>query len=56
VKARDHGSIVSGRNRSFPQFGLSPSGVPERVRGVFHYVTAGAMVTLSYATSGKRRL
>jgi outer membrane protein, heavy metal efflux system len=30
----------------FPQFGLSPTGAPERVRGLFHYVTGGAMVTL----------
>jgi len=30
----------------FPQFGLPPTGVPERVRGLFHYVTGGAMVTL----------
>jgi outer membrane protein, heavy metal efflux system len=30
----------------FPQSGLSPTGAPERVRGLFHYVTGGAMVTL----------
>jgi outer membrane protein, heavy metal efflux system len=30
----------------FPQQGLSPAGELERVRGVFHYLSAGAMVTL----------
>jgi cobalt-zinc-cadmium efflux system outer membrane protein len=30
----------------FPQFGLSPGGASERVHGIFHYVTGGAMVTL----------
>ena len=30
----------------FSQFGLSPAGASERIRGQFHYVTAGAMVTL----------
>lgn len=30
----------------FPQIGLSPAGTPERIRGLFHYVSAGAMVTL----------
>ena len=30
----------------FPQQGFSPSGNLERVRGVFHYWSAGAMVTL----------
>jgi cobalt-zinc-cadmium efflux system outer membrane protein len=30
----------------FSQFGLSPTGTPERVRGLFHYVTGGAMVTV----------
>ena len=30
----------------FPQFGLSAAGQPERVQGVFHYVTGGAMVML----------
>jgi cobalt-zinc-cadmium efflux system outer membrane protein len=30
----------------FPQFGLSPTGVPERIHGLFHYVTGGATVTL----------
>lgn len=30
----------------FPQIGLSPAGAPERVHGLFHYVTGGAMVTL----------
>lgn len=31
---------------SFPQFGLSPVGMPERVHGLFHYITGGATVTL----------
>lgn len=31
---------------AFPQFGLSPTGTPERIRGLFHYMAAGAMVTL----------
>jgi len=30
----------------FPQLGLGSSGTLERVRGVFHYVAAGAMVTI----------
>jgi outer membrane protein, heavy metal efflux system len=30
----------------FPQFGVSPAGAPERVHGVFHYLTGGAMVSL----------
>lgn len=30
----------------FPQFGLAADGGLERVRGVFHYVSAGAMLTL----------
>jgi cobalt-zinc-cadmium efflux system outer membrane protein len=30
----------------FPQQGLSPGGEFQRIRGVFHYVSAGAMVTL----------
>lgn len=30
----------------FPQSGLGPSGVPERVRGQFNYVSAGAMIGL----------
>ncbi len=30
----------------FPQRGFGPTGDLERVRGVFHYVTAGAMVTV----------
>jgi cobalt-zinc-cadmium efflux system outer membrane protein len=30
----------------FPQLGLSPAGTPERVHGLFHYVSGGAMVTL----------
>jgi len=42
-------SLFGGYTRmdsGFPQLGLSPSGAPERIRGVFHYVTGGAMVTL----------
>jgi outer membrane protein TolC len=30
----------------FPQLGLSPAGSLERVRGVFHYVSVGATVTV----------
>jgi cobalt-zinc-cadmium efflux system outer membrane protein len=30
----------------FPQLGLSTGGTPEPIRGLFHYVTGGAMVTL----------
>jgi cobalt-zinc-cadmium efflux system outer membrane protein len=30
----------------FPQQGFAPSGVVEPIRGVFHYVSAGAMVTV----------
>jgi cobalt-zinc-cadmium efflux system outer membrane protein len=30
----------------FPQTGFSSTGTPERVRGLFHYVTGGAMVML----------
>jgi cobalt-zinc-cadmium efflux system outer membrane protein len=30
----------------FPQLGLSTTGTPEPIRGLFHYVTGGAMVTL----------
>lgn len=30
----------------FPQLGLATSGVPERVRGQFHYVSGGVMVTM----------
>ena len=30
----------------FPQFGLAPSGDLERVRGTFHYVSAGAMLSI----------
>ena len=42
-------TVFAGYTRmdaGFPQFGLSPTGVPERVHGVFHYVTGGAAVTL----------
>ena len=30
----------------FPQFGVSPAGAPERVHGLFHYLTGGATVSL----------
>jgi outer membrane protein, heavy metal efflux system len=30
----------------FPQLGLSPTGVPERIHGIFHYVAGGARLTL----------
>lgn len=30
----------------FPQQGLAPDGALERVRGLFHYVSAGAMITV----------
>jgi cobalt-zinc-cadmium efflux system outer membrane protein len=42
-------SLFAGYMRmdtGFSQFGLSPTGIPERVRGQFHYVTGGALVTL----------
>lgn len=32
----------------FPQFGLSSGGTPERVHGLFHYITGGATVTLPF--------
>jgi cobalt-zinc-cadmium efflux system outer membrane protein len=32
----------------FPQIGLSPAGTPERVGGLFHYLTGGATVTLPF--------
>ena len=32
----------------FAQLGLSPAGTPERVHGLFHYVTGGATVTLPF--------
>jgi cobalt-zinc-cadmium efflux system outer membrane protein len=31
---------------AFPQFGLSAAGTPEPIRGLFHYVTGGATITL----------
>ena len=33
----------------FPQLGIGSTGGPERVRGVFHYVAGGAMVTIPIA-------
>ena len=44
-------SLFGGYTRmdaAFPQFGLSPAGTPEPIRGLFHYVTGGAMVTLPF--------
>jgi cobalt-zinc-cadmium efflux system outer membrane protein len=35
-------------NSGFPQIGLSPAGVPERVHGIFHYVSGGATLTLPF--------
>lgn len=32
----------------FSQFGVSPAGTPERVHGLFHYITGGATVTLPF--------
>ena len=40
-------SLFGGYTRmdaGFPQFGVSPAGVPEQVHGVFHYVAVGATV------------
>jgi len=42
-------SLFAGYSRmdsAFPQLGLSPLGAPEPIRGVFHYITGGATVTL----------
>jgi outer membrane protein TolC len=42
-------SVIGGYMRmdsGFPQFGVSATGTPERVRGVFNYLALGAMVTL----------
>jgi cobalt-zinc-cadmium efflux system outer membrane protein len=42
-------SLTGGYTRmdaGFPQFGISPAGTPERVRGLFNYVAIGAMVTI----------
>jgi cobalt-zinc-cadmium efflux system outer membrane protein len=42
-------SVIGGYTRmdaGFPQFGVSAAGTPERVRGLFHYVSLGAMVTV----------
>ena len=32
----------------FSQFGVSPAGTPERIHGLFHYITGGATVTLPF--------
>jgi cobalt-zinc-cadmium efflux system outer membrane protein len=42
-------SLFAGYMRmdaAFAQFGVSPAGTPERVHGLFHYITGGATVTL----------
>jgi cobalt-zinc-cadmium efflux system outer membrane protein len=42
-------SVIGGYTRmdaGFAQFGVSAAGTPERVRGLFHYVSLGAMVTV----------
>jgi cobalt-zinc-cadmium efflux system outer membrane protein len=42
-------SLFAGYSRmdsAFPQLGVSPSGALEPIRGVFHYVTGGATVTI----------
>ena len=44
-------SVFGGYMRmdaGFPQFGVSPAGTPERVHGLFHYITGGATVTLPF--------
>jgi outer membrane protein, heavy metal efflux system len=44
-------SVFAGYTRmdsGFAQLGVSPAGHPERVHGVFHYVTGGATVTLPF--------
>jgi outer membrane protein, heavy metal efflux system len=44
-------SLFGGYTRmdaGFPQFGVSSLGTPERVHGVFHYVSGGATVTLPF--------
>jgi cobalt-zinc-cadmium efflux system outer membrane protein len=41
--------VIGGYTRmdaGFAQFGVSAAGTPERVRGLFHYVSLGAMVTV----------
>jgi outer membrane protein, heavy metal efflux system len=40
----------------FPQFGLSPAGVPERVRGQFNYVSVGAVVMLPLLDRNQGRI
>jgi cobalt-zinc-cadmium efflux system outer membrane protein len=40
----------------FPQLGLSPAGVPERVRGQFDYVSAGAVVMLPLLNRNQGRM
>ena len=40
----------------FPQFGFSPAGVPERVRGQFNYVSVGAVVMLPLLDRNQGRI
>jgi cobalt-zinc-cadmium efflux system outer membrane protein len=40
----------------FPQFGVSSTGVPERVRGQFDYVSAGAVVMLPLLNRNQGRI
>jgi cobalt-zinc-cadmium efflux system outer membrane protein len=40
----------------FPQLGVSPGGVPERVRGQFDYVSAGAVVMLPLLNRNQGRI
>jgi outer membrane protein, heavy metal efflux system len=49
ARARFDMSLVGGymrMNSRFPQFGINDLGQLEPVHGVFHYISAGAMVTL----------
>jgi cobalt-zinc-cadmium efflux system outer membrane protein len=42
-------NVMGGYTRmdaGFPQFGFSAAGTPERVRGLFHYLSVGAMVSV----------
>jgi cobalt-zinc-cadmium efflux system outer membrane protein len=44
-------SVFGGYMRmdsGFPQFGVSAAGTPERIHGLFHYITGGATVTLPF--------
>jgi cobalt-zinc-cadmium efflux system outer membrane protein len=49
--ARFDVSLFGGYMRmdaGFPQFGVSAMGTPERIHGLFHYITGGATVTLPF--------